>query len=166
MKKSIQLRGYLGELICKKWLKNKYKGCRIVEQIRPKNYPTKGGPYLDFGVLNEEKKVIAIYEVKTQDYNLDTVNKALLFIWENGEKEFVVGNEEGEIYETTDEFQAYAVLLKKPSEKGKGCIKNIIYFEEILKEINVSEIKEDILDEVNADIEKEIESILNIAKRK
>ena len=78
-KREIGIRGYVGELIVEQWLRCNFKpnkGYKIVNQIRPKDINARGGPYLDFGVIRKGK-VCGIYEVKTQNYPLESVNNAL-----------------------------------------------------------------------------------------
>lgn len=84
----IGIKGYVGELLVESWLKNIFKNqkYKVKSQVRPANIDAKGGPYLDFGVVdNESNEVIFICEVKTQDYVLDgkyaKINKSLLYLW-------------------------------------------------------------------------------------
>jgi len=76
------IKGYVGELIVKEWLKHKYRdsNATIEEQVLPDNVDNRGGPYLDLCVLKNDK-IVEIYEVKTQNYEIRDINKSLWYLW-------------------------------------------------------------------------------------
>ncbi|MHA1343698.1 MAG: hypothetical protein ACTSQG_06910 [Promethearchaeota archaeon] len=179
-KRSIGLRGYLGEQIVKQWLKNiKYpesKGYKIIEQVIPAGFPKKGGAYLDFCIIKNDS-VKAVYEVKTQDYIAGKnfpFNNALLYLWENREKiELFEIQDKTEVFKCSPDFKAYLVLLVPPNEKGMEIIKDknlkyVLLFEEIFKEIEKRnlDLKKEILQNIIKDLEGEICSLKKPTKGK
>jgi hypothetical protein len=76
------IKGYIGELIVREWLKHRYDlpNYSIKTQIRPKNVDPEGGPYLDLCVLKGDE-IIEVYEIKTQDYRILQINKSLSYLW-------------------------------------------------------------------------------------
>jgi hypothetical protein len=142
VKRSIGLRGYIGEAIVEQWLTYRYPDSEdysIKKQIMPKGVEKCGGPYLDFGIL-KSGKVEKVYEVKTQDYRVTTLNKSLKYIWDNeGEITAFEVQYEGE-YPASPNVEAFLISLKEP-DFGKIGISpefknNVISFEEIFGEAN------------------------------
>ncbi|MBS3107769.1 hypothetical protein J4468_02530 [Candidatus Woesearchaeota archaeon] len=168
-KRAIGLRGYLGELIFQQWLEKKYpcvEGFEIIKEIIPEGVSKKGGGYLDFGVVKEEK-IIRIYEVKTQDYIFgkdSSVNGALEFIWMNKKRVLSFVDNQNHSYITSKNFEAFLILLVSPNEEGIKIIgeenlAHIILFSELEIErfINIHKLKI-VLD---TDLESELNSIKN-----
>ena len=66
------------------------KGYKIIKEIIPSQASQKGGGYLDLAVTHKNK-IIAIYEVKTQDFIFGKdfyPNPALVYIWKNNPTQF------------------------------------------------------------------------------
>lgn len=63
------LKGYVAEAVVARWLRQKFPApeFEIVPQIIPTEVDRRGGGYLDFGVVRGTE-VVAVYEVKGQDY--------------------------------------------------------------------------------------------------
>lgn len=174
MKKTIGIRGYLGERIVEQWLKQEFKvdNVEIVQQIIHKGYPLDGGPYLDFGVI-KNKKVIAVCEVKTQNFQIDKINKSLcdlarkrrenlkFTIQKKGEEEVV---QEGGLY-SDGNLKIILVLLKEPSKKVAKQINELgieeFYFEKIIKKLGI---KFDI-EKINGEALKDIKEEINFIKK-
>lgn len=153
-------RGYLGEAIVYQWLKSKWpvEEYNIVKQIYPVGVKTKGGPYLDFGVIKKnDNSVRAIYEVKTQDYSINKFNASLCHCWTKKIDDCIIQNNDNKPKASLD-IEIFCVVLKKPSEKAwenlriefksdltteteikrenRLKINNIIYFNEIISKID------------------------------
>ncbi len=167
--RAIGLRGYLGELIFQQWLEKKYprvEGFEIIKEIIPEGIPKKGGGYLDFGVI-KENKIIQVYEVKTQDYIFGKdsgINGALEYIWKNKQKELSFVDNQNHLYCTSKGFEAFLVLLVPPNEEGiknigEENLKYVILFSELEIEryIDIHKLKK-VLD---TDLESELNSIKN-----
>ncbi len=167
VKRNYGLRGYIGESVVAIWLKKiKYKNSEytIVEQIVPEELRKRGGNYLDFGVLRDDK-VIAIYEVKTQDFEIYTssLNKPLLELWLGNVKRnrFVI--QDKKTYEGLEKIETKLVTLRKPKEDAEFKLENIddniIYFSEILNELDKGNINYEsaIVEETTENVETEIE---------
>ena len=167
VKRNYGLRGYIGESVVAIWLKEiKYKNSEytIVEQIVPEELRKRGGNYLDFGII-KNSKVIAIYEVKTQDYAMYTssLNKPLLELWLGNVKgnRFVI--QDKKTYDGLGKIDAKLVTLRKPKEDEELKLENIdddiIYLSEILKELDEENInyKSAIVKETNENVKTEIE---------
>jgi hypothetical protein len=166
-KREIGIRGYVGELIVEQWLRSKFpsnQGYEIVNQIRPKGVAAKGGPYLDFGVIHRGI-VHEIYEVKTQDYNLNKINEALKHVWGNPIGPYLIQDKKAELMGTGG-TRARLVLLVKPQKSltEEIAVDNIVYFKTILNDsenmqegVDLKRIK-DCFDE---DVQKTINKIIN-----
>lgn len=168
---NIALRGYLGEKIVKKWLEKKYPDCDIVRQIIPiksDGSEWKGGGHLDFGVI-KHNKVKAIYEVKTQDYKIDEMNKAWKYIKGriNEQQEFEVQNDKEKRTIPADNNLLLKVVLLKGAKEGVVDIKDIVWFKEILNDKILDNLDKQVIDDIykNQDILKEIKNIRNIAEK-
>lgn len=117
-KRTIDLRGYIGEAIVRQWLHYRYpeaEGYEIKYQILPSGIDRSGGPYLDFGIL-KDGLLEYVYEVKTQDYKLDKLNKALKYIWENqGDLSTFEVQNDPKKYPVSPNFEAILILLVQPN---------------------------------------------------
>ena len=140
--KGIGIRGYLGEEIVRIWLeKVKYPGCKVISQIMPTGIPKNGGPYLDFAVVKDDK-LLAVYEVKTQDYPELSVNKAVNYFWKKQGEAIPCISQNGEEYETMAKTKTFLVLLVAPSKvyfkdkKIEPPSESIIFFDQILKKLD------------------------------
>lgn len=148
------LKGYLGEWIVETWLKFvQYPGHQIWAQVRPHNLDAHGGPYLDFGVA-DENAIANVYEVKTQDYRLDDkaggskLNKALKYVWDlidgqNGQR-FRAGQDllvvqDGPTLPTSPQFNAWLVLMVPPTDTVIATYAaqrdRILYLRDLLREL-------------------------------
>lgn len=145
--KSASLMGYVGEEIVRIWLEKKYPDYEIVRQVMPVGVDPSGGPYIDFGVMKNDK-MHAVYEVKGQDFKAtknSKLNKSIKFIWENFlEKDclkaFNVQDGLRDI-KVAEGFEAYIALLVEPSNGAFGGLlkdkdENIIMFKDIFEELN------------------------------
>ena len=129
----------------------------------PAKYPRNGGPYLDFGVIKDEK-VHAIYEVKSQDYTLDSgINGALAAIWNSEVRD--------SDYFTQDDpdhhIKAYLVLLVYPNEKGikqigQQNLKQVILFSKVFEDIERH--TTDYLRYVHDTFDKDVGKVIEILK--
>ena len=173
----IGIRGYIGELIVYQYLCNKFPekdGYKTIKEIIPSDAQKKGGAFLDFAVI-KGKTIKRIYEVKTQDFIFgenSRINPALEFIWKNNPTKFE--DSEGKSYSTTDDFNAFLVLLVPPNLDFCKKIKKekIILFSELvidgksfLKSLDNKEINQIIL-EFKKDLEEEIKTIKKPTKGK
>ncbi|MBF0538460.1 MAG: hypothetical protein HQL03_09445 [Nitrospirae bacterium] len=148
------VRGFLGELLVKEWLEKRYLEYQIVSDIRPKNLQGTRSTF-DFCVVNDKKEIIAVYEVKNQEFmNLKLNNefnkciKYLLGYKLEGVKQFnkksknkAYGKNKEE-YTFSDTIEVFLVMLyplHKTSDRSKNDVK--------LTEISLSKIREDIRDE-------------------
>ena len=116
-KRETGLMGYVGETVVKQWLKLKYskKQYEIIEQIIPVSISAQGGGYLDFGVRRiSDNSIVAVYEVKSQDFILGKdfkLNNALDHLWNSKkvEQEFNLDNQ------ITKFIQLYKNVMSKQS---------------------------------------------------
>lgn len=153
------IKGYVGELIVQKWLEQKYPSSSytIKYQVKPENVDPKGGPYLDFGVIDKESdEIIFICEVKTQDYLLDDkyskINKSLKYLWgaiegssgkkfgsENDEYGKFQNSGKSEHFKFSKELRVILVLMVPPKriiqEQYDKYIKNMYLLTDILKNL-------------------------------
>lgn len=135
---NIGLRGYIGEEITKLWLGQKYGKENIVRQVIPGDFPKRGGPYLDFGVL-QKGDISRVYEVKTQDWKLkeDGINKPLKYIWKNLGKIEYFSSQGRQRYQADKNVEGFLVLLRAPkgelAEKLEG---KFVLFEQVFREIS------------------------------
>jgi hypothetical protein len=143
-KREIGLMGYIGEAIVEQWLRWKYPPIEynVVAQIIPSGISRAGGGYLDFGVIGDGA-VVAVYEVKSQDYILGkdfAINKALLHIWNREGRQVDFETQEGTKYAGHPDIGAFLVLLVAPNNDGlqKIGMKNLprlILFQDIWSEL-------------------------------
>lgn len=143
-KQKIGLMGYVGERIVEQWIKNKYPPSQYetVKQIMPVDVPSKGGPYLDFGVIRKGL-VKQIYEVKSQNYIFaGPINTALEYIWKNQDKrlQYVTLEDKDNKYQGSPVLEAYLILLVGPNRYGIKAIgrqnlRKVILFQDIWREI-------------------------------
>ncbi|MBF0591002.1 MAG: hypothetical protein HQL02_02825 [Nitrospirae bacterium] len=142
------VRGFLGELLVKEWLEKRYLEYQIVSDIRPKNLQGTRSTF-DFCVVNDKKEIIAVYEVKNQEFmNLKLNNefnkciKYLLGYKLEGVKQFnkksknkAYGKNKEE-YTFSDTIEVFLVMLyplHKTSDRSKNDVK--------LTEISLSKIR-------------------------
>jgi hypothetical protein len=164
--------GYVGEVIVDYWLRVKYPDppYSIVYQIKPIDYPRRGGPYLDFGVIKDEK-VHAVYEVKSQDYIPDksfVLNPALKAIWghKNDIASFV--NQDGMEFKSASDLKAYLVLLVCPNMDGvkrigRQNLKQVILFSKVFEDLEKHG-RTDYLKYVHGTFDKDIGRVIEILK--
>ena len=143
------IKGYIGELIVRERLTQRHKiPCySIKSQVLPLNVDPRGGPYLDLCVI-KGNKIIKIFEVKTQDYRSDSLNKSLKYLWclekgkndkyfniKKNEKAYVA--EADKNYILSSSLKSYLVLMCQPSTdlmlKIKTFHKNILYLKNDFK---------------------------------
>jgi len=140
-RRSIGIRGYVGELVVEQYLLSKYppsKNYKIIKEMIPSESSRKGGGYLDLAVLLDNK-VIEIYEVKTQDFIFGKsfkINPSLAHLWNNSKELHRFCDSEGNNYDSSKNFQAFLVLLVAPNfealkNMGIQNVKNMILFEEL-----------------------------------
>ena len=165
--RTIGIRGYVGELVVYQYLKNKFpenKGYTILKEIIPSNFSQKGGGYLDLAVIYENK-IIAIYEVKTQDFIFGKdfyPNPALRHIWQNNPTQFKDSMNHKFIADKN--MKSFLVLLVPPNNQaceniGLKNIKNIILFSDL--NIDTFLNLEDIKLLFQQDLENELSTIKN-----
>ncbi len=178
VRRSIGIRGYLGERIVEYWLEQKYpkeKGYFIIEEVVPQKHLKQGGNYLDFGVVRDDK-VVAVYEVKTQDYGLKkhSFNDALIALWNKKNKfEKIIRQyieDEKKEFKLADKFNARLVLLVPPPKATMDNLEkdeweNIMLMEEIFKDLKDKGFQiKNILSKVKEDLEEEQKCIKNPTK--
>jgi hypothetical protein len=163
-KREIGVMGYIGELVVENWLKKKYPEDKIISQIAVEK--KRGGGHLDFGILSKEKKIKAIYEVKTQDYIAGRdfkLNQGLVELWQGKSSDkFVSQNDE--IFGCDKNFKAFLILLAPPNDiflkEYPSHLKDIILFEDIIKEKPIdAQLRQKIIECFNSDM-KEVFNIL------
>jgi len=165
--KGIGLRGYVGEEIIRLWLSRKYGEENIVRQVVPEEFPRRGGPYLDFGILRN-KVITGVCEVKTQDWDLTEsgINKSLKYIWNNPGKSEYFLSQDRQRYKSNKDVSAFLVLLRAPkgelAEKLEG---KFILFEQIFAEISPKEDLRRILDTVKRGAFEELQNIRRLSVR-
>jgi hypothetical protein len=165
---SIGLRGYIGEEIVFEWLSQ--QGKKVVRQVRPKGFPARGGPYLDFGVILENR-LAEVYEVKTQDYALEkeAINKSLRYIWETaGVRTFL--DQKGAEY-PCENPDARIVLLVKPQKDLAIELERydrVVYFDKIFRELDEEgeERVKRIIERANSEFRDAIGVLRHLARRK
>ena len=163
-KRTNSLRGYIGEVIVEQWLHYQFReadGFEIKRQILPIGGGKIGGSYLTFGVLRDGI-VEVVYEVNTQDYKLTSLNKFLVYIWENVEHidAFEVQGELGEEYPANRNLEAFLILLAKPDFRKLEILSvyqvYVRYFKEIFNDpnfqIDVGAVKDDFLENYEGEI--------------
>lgn len=158
-RREIGLMGYIGERVVERWLRQRYGPPRfdIVAQVRPVGLTSRGGPYLDFGVI-EGSKVRAIFEVKCQDYIFNGgVNIGIRYIWRRRRRalEFVLPD--GTRHQGDARTEAYLVLLVPPNadgmrEIGRNNVKNVILLSQIMREVGRVTV-EHLLSDIRVDID-------------
>jgi hypothetical protein len=165
------LMGYVGEAVVDQWLRKKYpasEGFRIIQQVRPAAIPASGGPYVDFAVVRGND-LIALYEVKSQDYIIDKsfkLNDSLLYVWAQSGKELEFGSQVGQRFKGSASTEAYLVLLVGPNKDaianiGAANLSKIILFSEIWEDLGWELDERQIFDVIGEDVLK----VLEILKR-
>lgn len=140
-KREMGLMGYVGEAVVCQWLRHKYRANedrQVVSQVRPLGVRATGGPYLDFGIVRGSD-LIALYEVKSQDYILDksfNLNSSLLYVWSHRGEALEFASQDGRTFRGSTETEAYLVLLVGPNEGaianiGSENLSNVLLFSEI-----------------------------------
>jgi len=158
VKENIGLRGYIGEKIVEIWLKKIFPKYKVIRQVIPEGVDKRGGPYLDFAVV-KDKKIIKIYEVKTQEYPLNKINKALCYIWESGSKIMKFKTQDNKEY-IAENFEAYIILLQKSDRNLWNKYKDkIIFFKKIFNNLDIELISKIISEKGRVDIIKEINTL-------
>ena len=168
--REIGLMGYVGERVVEQWLRTIYPSAEIVAQIKPSNVAAKGGPYLDFGVV-QDGIVTFVYEVKSQDYIPDKnfpINTALEYLWNYPDQVHKFTTQQGSKYQGNENTQGFLILLVAPNDDfmqkiGKENRKKIILFSDIWKEIDGKFCFDKIIDTIRIDIERVL-SILHEPK--
>lgn len=162
-RREIGLFGYVGEAVVAQWLDLKYgtDNTEIVGQVRPLGISPRGGPYLDFAVV-QFGTVIALYEIKTQDYIWDMrVNAGLAYIWQHRGKSLEFKSQVGQRLMGTSCTVAKLVLLVPPNDKGvahigQANLPDVILFEEILANLGGQLDIQRIIDWIAEDLTKVI----------
>ena len=168
--REIGLMGYVGESVVEQWLRTIYPSAEIVAQIKPSNVAAKGGPYLDFGVI-QDGVVTSIYEVKSQDYIPDknfSINIALKYLWDYPNQAHKFTTQQGNEYQGNESTQSFLIFLVAPNDDfirkiGKENCKKIILFSDIWKKIDSDFCFDKIIDVIRTDIERVL-SILHEPK--
>jgi hypothetical protein len=156
--------GYVGEAVVCQWLRHKYPaedGYEVVSQVKPLGVRAKGGPYLDFGVV-KGSNLIALYEVKSQDYILDksfNLNSSLLYAWSHRGEALEFASQDGRTFRGSTETEAYLVLLVGPNEGaianiGEANLPNILLFSELWADTGWDVDRDGLLAEIAEDIPK------------
>ena len=146
-KRETGLMGYVGETVVKQWLKLKYskKQYEIIEQIIPVSISAQGGGYLDFGVRRiSDNSIVAVYEVKSQDFILGKdfkLNNALDHLWNSKKVEQEFRDSNKNLYPRAKQIETNLILLVGANEDGrvkigKENLRNVILFEQIWEEMN------------------------------
>ena len=170
-KREIGLMGYVGEAVVCQWLRWKYaaaEGYTVISQVRPVDMPATGGPYLDFGVARGTD-LVALYEVKSQDYILDKsfkLNSSLLYLWDHRGEAMEFASQDGRTFQGLPGTEAYLVLLVGPNDGaianiGAANLSNIFLFSEIWEELGSGFDREWVMAEIGEDIPK----VLDILKQ-
>lgn len=167
-KQEIGLMGYIGERVVEQWIRSKYPSSQyeVVKQIMPADIPSKGGPYLDFGIVREGL-VEKIYEVKSQDYIFDgAINAALEYIWKNQDKKLQYVTLEGNKYQSVPALEARLILLVGPNQYGieaigKENFQKVILFQDIWGELNGKIDFNSIIESVKGDAKTVIDILQN-----
>lgn len=141
-KQEIGLMGYIGERVAEQWIRSKYPSSKyeVVKQIMPVGISTKGGPYLDFGIVRKGL-VEKVYEVKSQNYIFaGPINVALKYIWKNHGKRLQYVTQKGDKYQSSPALEACLILLVGPNKYGIEAIgrknlQKVILFQDIWRKI-------------------------------
>ncbi len=170
-RREMGLMGYVGEAVACQWLRGKYPaedGYTAIHQVKPLGVPATGGPYLDFGVA-KGPELVALYEVKSQDYITDKafkLNSSLLYVWSHRGQLLEFASQDGRAFRGSPETEAYLVLLVGPNEGaianiGQENLPNIILFSEIWDDPSWEIDREGVMAEIGEDIPK----VLGILRR-
>lgn len=116
------IKGYVGEILVREWLKKKNSAQKyhVRSEIIPNNVDQRGGPYLDLCVI-KNNQIIRVFEVKTQDYTLDDINKSLKYLWkmQKGKNGKYFGEQQKEYAYINDEIGKENIVFSK---KVKSCL--------------------------------------------
>jgi len=158
------LMGYVGESVVEQWLEFKYpaeQGHRIIRQVKPEDIRATGGPYSDFGVIRDGR-LIALYEVKSQDYITDKefkLNAPIARIWSGEETSVLFKSQEGETFQGGADTEAYLVLLVGPNEGaienlGRKNLGRVVLFSDVWHELHDGVSEDRIMNEMREDLLK------------
>lgn len=170
-KREMGLMGYVGEAVVGQWLEMRYpaeKGYRVVPQVKPESIRATGGPYSDFGVV-KDGRLVALYEVKSQDYITDkdfNLNEPIARIWCGLETSAQFTSQEGETFQGAANPEAYLVLLVGPNEGaiaklGKRNLRRILLFSDVWRDLHDQVDEDQIIREMREDLSKVLDILRN-----
>lgn len=113
-------------------------------------------------------ELVALYEVKSQDYIIDKsfkLNSSLLYVWSHRGQQLEFASQDGQAFRGSPETEAYLVLLVGPNDSaianiGQENLSNIILFSEIWEDEGWEIDPEGLMAEIGEDIPK----VLSILK--
>lgn len=106
------------------------------------------------------EKLLLFFKVKTQDYNVDKINKSMKFLWDHEyfKGKFTLLNGKGIEYGSGDTIDTKVIFLVPPSKKIEPVIKNkYIFFGDIFKDLgkdfNIDKLIMDITEVARIDVD-------------